>query len=117
MNIENDIPSLVDEEFFESRREVGEDFVNKLVSVFSLEAPKLIAKVKTTAQANDKVKLAELGHKLKGMCLNVGAVRLSKIGKDIENHAQTGNSEILTSLISCLDNVLDETVREMKNLI
>jgi len=108
---------LVDKDFFESRKQVGEDFVEKLFQVFSQEAPKLIQKIIEIAETDNKEKLVELGHKLKGMCLNVGAGRLSFVGKQIELSAKSGEKEALNELIKGMDSVLENTLSEMENLI
>ena len=105
---------MIDAGFFESRRQVGEDFVIKLVEVFAQEAPKLIDAIKKAQQA-DGLHLAELGHKLKGMSLNVGASLLSDFGKEIEQKAGVG--EDVEDVIEQLDSVFAETLSQMQALI
>lgn len=109
--------ALIDLEFFESRRQVGQDFVVKLIEVFNQEAPKLVLKIKAAAKENHRKELAEMGHKLKGMCLNVGAEKLSGIGKEIENQAKNASFEALDSLVKDLDKVLKNTLYQMNQLI
>lgn len=108
---------LVDLDFFESRRQVGEDFVIKLVEVFSQEAPKLIAKIKDAAEKQRGSELAELGHKLKGMCLNVGAMALSRLGRDIEHNAGKDNDDIVEILVKDVDTIFEKTLSTMKELV
>ncbi len=117
MTKESDSSVLIDLEFFESRRQVGEDFLEKLVEVFSLEAPKLIGKIKSEAKAGKPSDLADLGHKLKGMCLNVGAEQLSTMGKQIETFVKDPQEEGIDHLISELDSVLERTLSKMKMLV
>ncbi len=117
MTNENDGSALIDLEFFESRRQVGEDFLEKLVEVFSLEAPKLVNKIKGLIEERNQSGLADSGHKFKGMCLNVGAERLSMLGKSIESSAKAGDFDELTDVIFELDKVLDNTLFEMRKLI
>ncbi len=104
---------IIDLDFFESRRQVGEDFLDKLIEVFEEEALKLIRKIKETAECNDPKHLAELGHKLKGMSLNVGAVLLSNLGRQIELRSNDLESASLKSL----DIAYEQTMSEMKKLV
>ena len=117
MTSENDGPVLIDLEFFESRRQVGEDFLEKLVEVFSLEAPKLIKRIETLLEERNQPDLADSGHKFKGMCLNVGADRLSILGKTIETAAKAGNLDELDEVVKELDSVLAKTLSKMQQLI
>ncbi|MCG8337024.1 MAG: Hpt domain-containing protein [Proteobacteria bacterium] len=116
MTTDNDSPVLIDLDFFESRRQIGEDFLEKLVEVFSLEAPKLINKIKVLVKERNQADLADSGHKFKGMCLNVGADKLSILGKTIESFAKAGNIDELDDVVKELDNVLVNTLSEMKKL-
>lgn len=108
---------LVDEAFFASRRQVGEGFVEKLIVVFGEEAPKLVAMLKQTHLSGNLPELAEMGHKLKGMCLNVGAQRLSGLGKEIEWAAKSSDEAQLKPLIDDLDQVLQSTLIAMGQMI
>ncbi len=108
---------LVDLEFFESRRQVGEDFVRTLVEVFGQEAPKLINNIKITVEKQSEKELAELGHKLKGMCLNVGASALSQIGKEIEMNADRISTVFIENLVKKADSVFEGTLSEMNRLV
>lgn len=117
MTSENDGSVLIDLEFFESRRQVGEDFLEKLVEVFSLEAPKLVNRIKGLVEERNHPDLADSGHKFKGMCLNVGAEKLSSLGKIIETSAKAGKLDDLDDVISELDDVLTNTLSEMQKLI
>jgi HPt (histidine-containing phosphotransfer) domain-containing protein len=106
----------VDLEFIESRRPVGEGFIEKLVEVFSEEAPKIIAIIKEKADKKGGKNLAELGHKLKGMSLNVGATRLSKLGGDMESFSKANNSQGVIQVIKELDEALEITLVQMHQL-
>lgn len=108
---------LIDSEFFESRRQVGEDFVIKLVEVFDQEAPKLINKIKSVHTEGDYRHLAELSHKLKGMCLNVGAVRLSEAGRTIEELILDDDTVRITPVVEELDDLFQLTLNEMKQIV
>ncbi len=108
---------FVNSEFFDSRRQVGEGFVEKLVEVFSDEAPKLINKIKQEAEDSDDKEMAELGHKLKGMSMNVGATRLSELGLEIEKIAKDGDREGLVRILELLDATLDSTLDTMRSLL
>jgi len=117
MNEENEKTTLIDAEFFETRRQVGEGFIEKLVQVFNQEAPKLIHKIQGSAKENNVSELAELGHKLKGMCLNVGATQLSILGKEIEFSAKNGEVGHLDTVIDSLEDVLKRTLKEMDRMV
>ena len=117
MSEESGKTTLVDADFFESRKQVGEGFIEKLVQVFNQEAPKLIGKIQDSAENSNVSELAELGHKLKGMCLNVGASQLSAIGKEIEHSARSGESDQLDKLVAKLEEVLQNTLEQMNRMI
>lgn len=108
---------IIDVDFFESRRQVGEDFLVKLVEVFGQEAPKLIDQIKNAEVSGESAQLADLGHKLKGMGLNVGAICLSNLGKEIEYKTKSGDTELVNAAIGQLDSVFSKTLSEMKELI
>ena len=107
----------VDPDFFESRKKVGDDFVIKLVIVFRTEAPKLMEKIKVCSKKSGENGLVELGHRLNGMCLNVGATVLSGIGEEIEEKAGRDDFVDIDKLLNKMDDVYKHTIREMEQLI
>ncbi len=108
---------VVDREFFASRRQVGEEFVQKLVEVFCEEAPKLIKMIKDTWKSKSLGRISELGHKLKGMSLNVGAEKLSDIGRIIEEKTNDGQIDEVEGVLNRLDDVFNQTEKELYQLL
>lgn len=114
---ENEQDSAIDQEFFDSRRQIGEGFIEKLVEVFCLEAPKLIGTIANTVGRDDASQLAKLGHKLKGMCLNVGATRLSALGEEIEASASRNDLTEIGRLVREAEEEFSRARTEMERLI
>ncbi len=116
-NREKETTSILDPEFFESRKQVGEDFVEKLVAIFYQEAPKLIKNIRDEAKNGITQELAGLGHKLKGMCLNVGATCLSEMGKNLEEKCSQNSFQGINKIVEEMEDVFNQTQVEMERFL
>lgn len=114
---EKENTSILDPEFFESRKQVGEDFVEKLMAIFYQEAPKLINNIRNEARNGISQDLAGLGHKMKGMCLNVGATYLSEMGKKLEEKCSQNSFQEINELIDEMEDVFKRTKIEMERIL
>jgi HPt (histidine-containing phosphotransfer) domain-containing protein len=96
---------FVDIEFLKSRKDITGSFLKNLINVFNREAPKLIAELKIRQQLGAVEDVKSLGHKLKGMSLNLGALNLSEVGREIEK----ADPKIVSPIIDRLDSVFEKT--------
>ncbi|MCP4750085.1 MAG: hypothetical protein GY866_04285 [Proteobacteria bacterium] len=103
---------ILDLEFLETRKVIADTFLSKLIETFYAEVPKLVSKIKFHQQNAEEERIRELGHKLKGMCLNMGAMYLSEIARKIEEEGR----EKLPVLIREIDAAFDKTRRELDKL-
>lgn len=106
-----DIP-ILDFELLKTREDIAETFLPKLIKAFDLEVQKLIRLVQKSYEASNIETVKELGHKLKGMCLNMGAMQLSEIGRKIEEE----EGELIV-LLSEMKTVSEETRRQLNQMI
>jgi len=101
----NDQPPLIDIDFLESRKEIADSFLNDLIELFNAEIPKVIENIKAQFKANNIEEVKTLGHKLKGMSLNLGAIFLSQQGERIE----TNDFRSIAPCIERLDDIYKKT--------
>ncbi len=88
--------------------------IEELTNIFFNEAPLLIDEIESSEQENDMDKTGRLAHKLKGMCMNLGAERLGAICHEIES---SEDPDVRKSLINNLKITFKFTKKQMKNLI
>lgn len=105
---------LLDGEFLETRREIVESLFLELIDVFYEEVPKMIECLKTCLAKKDLANLRLLGHKLNGMCLNVGAMHLSELGRKIEEENFSEPFSGITELIQEMEAVFLNTKQEVE---
>jgi HPt (histidine-containing phosphotransfer) domain-containing protein len=98
-------PPLIDIDFLESRKEITDSFLHDLIELFNEEMPKVIDNIKAQYKANKVEEVKTLGHKLKGMSLNLGAIFLSQQGEKIE----TDDFESVAPCIDSLDEIYEKT--------
>jgi len=102
-----DIP-ILDLELLKTRENIGVTFLPKLIRAFNMEVPKLMEIIQLSYQNSDYNNVKELGHKLKGMCLNMGALRLSEIGRRIED--EEGD---LYLILGQIETIFNETMYQL----
>ncbi len=101
----------ISEELKDSKKNHGISMFEEVVNIFFKEAPLLIDEIEKSSQNNEKDKTQRLAHKLKGMCMNLGAARLAAICHDIES------SENWKALIADLKNIFELTKKQMEDQI
>ena len=98
-------PPFVDMKFLKSRKDITGSFLKNLINVFNYEAPKLISEIKKYQHKGAVEDVKSLGHKLKGMSLNLGALKLSEVGREIEE----ADPKTVDPIIDRLDRVFEKT--------
>jgi EAL domain-containing protein (putative c-di-GMP-specific phosphodiesterase class I)/CheY-like chemotaxis protein len=89
------------------------DFLGRVFRLFSEHAPNGCADLAASAEAGDAEECGRLAHALKSMSLNIGALRLVEITKDIEEKARAGRGVPDRGEVEALTQVLAHTIAEL----
>lgn len=87
---------------------MGNDF-ESLIHAYIRDADNRLEHLEQAFQSQDAEKLRRSAHMFKGSCLNVGAKKLGKTCKDIEDLAREGGVQDTESMISSLVDDLQST--------
>lgn len=104
---------IIDIAFLEGRREIADSLLEELIAVFNREVPTLISGIKSAYQAQNRLGIQTLAHKLKGICLNMGAVALGQLAESIE----LGRLETMPDSMKQLDIVFRTTTQQLMTLV
>ena len=94
----------------ELEQETEPAFVRELIGIFLEEAPENLQKLKDARRAKNRELLEQTAHKLKGSCLNLGAVRLSRHFERVEERSRKGIGSVSDSEIADIDGEFDRTL-------
>lgn len=83
-------PSVLDSAVLTELREVLGEEIDKLITVYLEDAPRLIAQLERAAVEGDTVALRVAAHTLKSSSANVGAVTLSNAARELEHGVRDG---------------------------
>ena len=83
-------PSVIDDSVLTELRDVLGDEVDKIISVYLEDAPRLIAQLERAVATNDPIALRVSAHTLKSSSANIGATTLSNAARDLEHGARDG---------------------------
>ena len=78
------ITDVLDMEVVQNRAQMDIEFLKLLISVFNEDAPPSISIIKKAWDSSDNETVHSEGHKLKGMCANVGAKSLKELALKVE---------------------------------
>ncbi|MBK8478927.1 MAG: Hpt domain-containing protein [Opitutaceae bacterium] len=98
-----DLPSL-DPERVEMLRELcldaGPDALHEMLGSWESEAARHLAEAQAALAKADLPALKASAHSIKGSCSNMGIVRLSELGRQLEHHSADPSisSELLTQM-------------------
>lgn len=97
--------SSVDMKALEELREImGEDF-NQLISVFISDSLKRLSDLDTAIKNNDAAEVRAVAHSFKGSALNLSAVALTELCKELET---MGREQQLAGAAALLVKIEDE---------
>lgn len=86
----------------QSRSQLDFEFFELLMGVFFEDAPPLIIEIQQVWRAGKNDEVMDTGHKLKGMCANVGAKALRSLAEKVElsgsNHTLIPEEYLLEEL-------------------
>ena len=84
------LPPVLDGGVLGELREVLGPEVDRIVTVYLEDAPRLIAQLERAVASNDPIALRVAAHTLKSSSANVGATTLSEAARDLEHGARDG---------------------------
>jgi len=105
---------IIDQDVIDSLIEIGDkEFLTELIDIFLSQSEELIQEINQAAAANNSQNLMKSSHKLKGSCLNLGALGLGAICQDLEVMSKKEDLSTLSEVMATLDKVYQETVTEL----
>ncbi|MBK1695144.1 hypothetical protein CKO09_10390 [Chromatium weissei] len=60
--------------------------------------------------------MSRIAHSLKGGAGNLGAIALSDIAAAVERHSRSGNTELVTTAMTALPEIAQQTIIELRQL-
>lgn len=89
------------------------NFTAQLLEMFALQVPKLISIINDALNTNDFDTVWKTAHKLKGTCLNIGAVKLSALCKEMEAKGRSKDSSGLKGIALQLEIEFKAAVKDL----
>jgi PAS domain S-box-containing protein len=92
------------------------NFTAQLLEMFAIQVPKLIADINAGLNKNDLDIVWKSAHKLKGTCLNIGAIKLSALCKEMESKGRNGDISGLKGIALQLEIEFKAAVKDLGKL-
>lgn len=112
--------SLLDQTAIQRLMDIGKStdpgFLQQVLEMFMRQAPADIEVIRNSLDSGDFSAMWKAAHKLKGTSLNIGAMRLSDICRDIEKKGRNLETSGLYGLCMQLEADYKATVAELKEL-
>jgi HPt (histidine-containing phosphotransfer) domain-containing protein len=96
--------------------EVNPDFLNELIEMYIVSAPRLITGIKSHAAEGDSSALEADAHRLRGSSLNLGALRMAEVCGLLEKKGREDDREGLEPLVERLETDYGELLAELDKL-
>jgi len=106
-----DNPIILDAAFLKNRIELSGAMLPQVIEAFRLEVPKLLEEIDRQYRGGQTADVQRLGHKLKGMCLNLGAARLAEIGRKFEEGSVAGFEDLLRNATDVFGRTLSQLLQ------
>jgi HPt (histidine-containing phosphotransfer) domain-containing protein len=88
---------VLDRDVIDSLRQLNQDgepdLVAEVFTLFLHDAPQRLAAIEAALKARDAVALQRAAHALKGAAANVGAVRLQRLCRELEEIGRSGSAD------------------------
>ncbi len=97
-------------------RQTDPGFLQQVLDMFMKQAPADIEEIRKALEAGDFTALWKIAHKLKGTSLNIGALRLSSVCREIERKGRNLETTGMYGLVMQLETDYRSTIAELKNL-
>ena len=102
-------------------REIGaehaDEFVRDVVNMFLAQAPAMVDEIYNFCKAKRYVEMGHAAHKLKGSALNLGAVALGELCREIETNGRENRGSDCDAMLANLKSVFDLTALELRKNI
>lgn len=112
--------ATIDAQVIQSLRELGgEDdpgLLKELIEMFLQDAPKRIGEIQTALAENDIKLLERAAHTLKSSSANLGAMGLSRICREIEEHARKRESAAIPALYAESTRVYQDVASALRSI-
>ena len=109
--------SGIDREIFQGLREaVGEDFIGELVEAFLEEGAQFVAALEEGLADHDINLFRRAAHSLKSNAATFGAMKLSRLSKELEEVARQGQLEGVAEKLGPIFEAYSIAERELKEL-
>jgi HPt (histidine-containing phosphotransfer) domain-containing protein len=109
----------LDAHAIDSLRELGGDgFVVEVIDTFLSDAPALVAALRTTNEQGDREALRRAAHTLKSNGEIFGARRFSKLCRELEEHARSGELDGTAELLDRIEReyaALEQTLAALRS--
>ncbi|MFM7014978.1 MAG: response regulator [Bacteroidota bacterium] len=89
------------------------NFTAQLLEMFALQVPRLINEIDSAININDLDTVWKAAHKLKGTCMNIGAIKLSAICKELESKGRVKDNTGLKGLALQLEIEFKAAVKDL----
>ncbi len=108
---------IIDISVIEGLKEIGDkEFVTELIEMFLQQSEDIMSEIRNYSENKDVDNLSKLSHKLKGSCLNLGAIDMSKVCQTIEHNTRENNIDSIEQHLDSLENIYRETCEELRRL-
>jgi len=102
--------------FEELKQMSGDDFIDELVDTFLEDAPKLVAEMKSSLQADDADTFRRAAHSLKSNSATFGATRLAELSRELEVMGREHRLSEAAPRLPALEETLGSVCAELKGL-
>ncbi|MFM7725633.1 MAG: response regulator, partial [Flavobacteriales bacterium] len=92
------------------------DFFLKVIRMFLDQAEQVVERIEEELRYGNLQELSAQAHKLKGSALNIGALRLAEVCRQLEVQARTAETGGLVNLLSELKNEARDAAKELKEI-
>ena len=101
--VNNEQDTILDEKMLEELSDLGSaekpDFLDKLLNLYMEKMPSQIEKLYQANVKKDSEELFKISHDIKSNSATIGAVKLAKLAKELENLGRSGSTENTEQLV------------------
>ena len=111
------LESVLDDKVLQELREIMEDDYVSLLRTYLNNAPELIAAVKSAVAKGDVESMVMPVHSLKSSSANVGAMQLSALAREAEQHARAGDFDAAQRAFAAVQDAFIEAEQALQDLV
>ncbi|MBF0383563.1 MAG: response regulator [Magnetococcales bacterium] len=88
-----------------------------VVDTFSSTGEVMVEQIERFAASNNLEAMVDTSHKMKGMAIHLGMEKLSGLVADIQQYAESGDSEIVVSIVKDLKPLFDRSLESLNKAV